>query len=450
VPISQVDELPLEKARAASAHGFTRWLIVGLSFMVAAVAYLDRSNISIAAPTLKKDLNLSPLELGTIFSAFLVGYAIAQPFAGRVADRFGPRRTIACGILSWSVLTALTASVPTGYAASFAILLVVRFLLGVGESLIFPGSNRLVASWIPTKERGLANGFIFAGVGVGAGLAPPIITALMITHDWRVAFFVTAIIGLAALIVWLVFVRDTPDEHPHLSAKERRYIEADRLARVSQGHQAVASWRSIIANRDIAVLTLSYFCFGYVAYIFFTWFFTYLSGVRGLDLKSSGIYGTLPFIAMAIASPGGGWISDRLAVRWGDRVGRCWLAAFGMALAAVFVALATNVSDARLASFVLALGSGSLYLAQSSYWTLSANVGRQSAGSVSGVMNMGCQVGGALVGVVTPVVAQNLGWAASFIFTAGVCGVGAVAWLFVNPQVSLAVPKSSEAQAEDM
>lgn len=444
MPIAEVDELPQNNARGVPPHGFTRWVIVGLSFLVAAVAYLDRSNISIAAPTLKKDLNLSPLELGTIFSAFLVGYAIGQPFAGRVADRFGPRRIIACGILSWSVLTALTASVPTGYAASFALLLVVRFLLGLGESLIFPGSNRLVASWIPTKERGLANGLIFAGVGVGAGLAPPIITALMISHDWRIAFFVTAVIGLVAFIVWLIFVRDTPEQHPRISPAERAYIEADRLARASQGHQAVASWRSIIANRDIAVLTLSYFCFGYVAYIFFTWFFTYLSSVRGLDLKSSGIYGTLPFIAMAIASPAGGWISDRLATKWGDRAGRCWVAALGMALAGVFVASATTVSDARLASFVLALGSGSLYLAQSAYWTLSANIGRQSAGSVAGVMNVGCQIGGALVGVVTPVVAQHFGWAASFITTAGICGVGALAWLFVDPQASLAGPKSSE------
>lgn len=434
----QSDEPPQSITQAAPRRGFTRWLIVGLSFLVAAVAYLDRSNISIAAPVLKKDLNLSPLQLGTIFSAFLVGYAIAQPFAGRFADRFGPRRIIACGVLCWSVLTALTASVPTGYAASFALLLAVRFLLGVGESLIFPGSNRLVASWIPTRERGLANGIIFAGVGVGAGLAPPIITAIMISHDWRVAFWVTALIGLVALVVWLVFVRDTPEEHPRVSAEERAYIEADRFARASQGHQAVASWRSIVVNRDIAILTLSYFCFGYVAYIFFTWFFTYLSTVRGLDLKSSGIYGTLPFIAMAIASPAGGWISDRLAHTWGDRIGRCWLAAFGMALAAIFVAGATRVTDARLASIVLAAGSGSMYLAQSAYWTLSANIGRQSAGSVAGVMNMGCQVGGALVGVVTPLIAESLGWSASFVFTAVVCAVGAVAWLFVDPEARLA------------
>jgi MFS transporter, ACS family, glucarate transporter len=422
---------------AGKSRGAVRWLIVAMSFVVAAVAYLDRSNIAIAAPVLKKDLNVSTLQLGTIFSAFVVGYALAQPFAGRVADRFGPRRIIAIGVFCWCVLTALTAAVPTNYAASFGLLLIVRFLLGVGESLIFPGSNRLVASWIPTRERGLANGIIFAGVGVGAGLAPPIITSIMIAHDWRLAFWATAAIGLVALAAWLILVRDTPDEHPWISPAERNFIESDRIARAAESTRHVASWRSILANRHVMILTLSYFCFGYVAYIFFTWFFTYLSTVRGLDLKSSGLYATLPFIAMAIASPAGGWISDRLAALFGNRIGRCWVAAVGMALAAIFVAAATRVGDARLASVVLAAGSGSLYLAQSAYWTLSANIGRASAGSVSGIMNMGCQVGGAVVGVLTPLIALSFGWSSSFVFTAGVCAIGAVAWLFIDPDARL-------------
>lgn len=411
--------------------------MVAMSFIVAAVAYLDRSNIAIAAPVLKKDLNISALQLGTIFSSFVIGYALAQPFAGRIADRYGPRRIIAMGLFSWSVLTALTASVPTEYAASFGLLLVVRFMLGVGESLIFPGSNRLVAAWIPTNERGLANGIIFAGVGVGAGLAPPIITSLMIAHDWRVAFWATAAIGIIALVAWLAIVRDSPDAHKWIKDDERAYIARDRDTRAARSPGHVAAWRSILANHNVMILTGSYFCFGYVAYIFFTWFFTYLSTVRGLDLKSSGLYGTLPFIAMAIASPLGGWISDRLARSFGERAGRCWLAAAGMAFAALFVAAATRVGDARLASLVLAAGSGCLYIAQSSYWTLSANIGRHSAGSVSGVMNMGCQVGGAVVGVLTPLIAERFGWSASFVFTAAVCLVGAVAWLFVDPQAEL-------------
>jgi ACS family glucarate transporter-like MFS transporter len=160
--------------------------------------------------------------------------------------------------------------------------------------------------------------------------------------------------------------------------------------------------------------------------------------VRDLDLRASGIYGMLPFIVMAIASPLGGWISDRLCARYTKRVGRCGVAFFGMLLNAVFVALAITVEDARLAAVVLAAGSGSLYLAQSAFWTLSADIGQSSAGSVAGVMNMGSQIGGVAVGIVTPLIAETaVGWSGAFLFTAVVGLAGAVAWLFIDPRAAL-------------
>ncbi|HNP34808.1 MAG TPA: MFS transporter [Woeseiaceae bacterium] len=420
-------------------RGRIRWLMVTLVFGVAAVAYLDRSNISIAAPVLKLDFALTDIQLGMVFSAFVLGYAITQPIAGRMADRFGAYILIAVGIFWWSVLTAITAMLPSNFVGAFAALLGVRFILGVGESVIFPASNRLVESWIPSNERGLANGLIFAGVGFGAGVAPPLISSIMIEHDWRYAFWVTAIIGIVALIIWLLFARETPQKHAHVGQAELDYIEADKIKRsVKSRTNSLAPWRKIILNRHIALLTFSYFCYGYVAYIFFTWFFTYLLTVRGLNLRASGIYGMLPFIAMAIASPLGGWISDQLSVRYTKRIGRCYVAAAGMMLTAVFVVFATTVSDPRLAAVVLAAGSGSLYLAQSAFWTLSADIGRSSAGSVAGVMNLGSQIGGVAVGILTPILAATaVGWSGAFIFTALICFAGAVAWLFIDPHASL-------------
>jgi MFS transporter, ACS family, glucarate transporter len=413
--------------------------MVGLIFLVSAVSYLDRTNISIAAPALKLDLNISDVQLGTIFTAFVLGYAFTQPIAGRLADRFGARRVIAIGIVWWSVITAITGMISTTFAGAFGLMVGIRLLLGIGESVIYPASNRLVANWVPSKERGLANGLIFAGVGFGAGVAPPLVAFIMASHGWRAAFFVSAAIGVVALGIWLLLSRERPEEHPFIKPDELAYIEAERGVggEAAQPGASILSWGAIFSSRHVQLLALSYFCFGYVAYIFFTWFFTYLSTVRGLDLKSSGIYGMLPFIAMALASSIGGYASDKLAARYGKRIGRCGPAALGMAMAGLFVALATQVQDARLAALVLALGSGSLYLSQSAFWTLSADLGRSSAGSVSGVMNMGNQIGGATVAQVTPIIAASFGWTGSFMAAAIAAFIGAIAWLLIDPHGTL-------------
>ncbi len=425
----------LVEAAARPARNL-RWGLVFLMFGIAAVSYLDRNNISIAATAIQKEFGLSDVQLGVVFSAFVMGYAFSQPFAGRLADRFGPYKVVAIGIVWWSVFTAATAMVPSGMLWSLGALIAMRFVLGVGESVIFPASNRLVANWVPTRERGLANGIIFAGVGIGAGVAPPLITYITVNHDWRWAFFVSALIGVVALVVWLLVARDHPQNHSWASQEERDYIRAG-VASAAAVEAKPAPWLTILKNRHLAALTLSYFCYGYVAYIFFTWFFKYLSSVRGLDLKASALYAMLPFIAMAICSPLGGFIADKLTARYGRRVGRGGVAVFALILAAVFVAVATQVQDARVACIVLAGGAGALYLSQSAYWSVSADIGGASAGSVSGVMNMGNQFGGVVTASLTPFLANQFGWSASFLVAAGVAVVGGLAWLLVDPDKKL-------------
>jgi ACS family glucarate transporter-like MFS transporter len=420
---------------AGERRGNVRWVVIFWMFIIAAVSYLDRNNISIAASLIQQEFGLTNLQLGGVFSAFVMGYAFTQPIAGRIADRFGPYKVITVALVWWSLLTALLPHIPVGLGHSILLLMVMRFALGVGEAVIFPASNRLVANWIPSSERGLANGLIFAGVGVGGGVAPPLITYVMITYGWREAFYVSAAIGVVTCVVWLVMVRDRPRQHRAITEAEIAYIEAGLPASASKSRPA--KWLEIIGDRQVLLLTASYFTYGYVAYIFFTWFFKYLSGVRGLDLKSSALYGMLPFIAMTVCSALGGMLSDRLVVSHGKRVGRCGVAGFGLLLASVFVAAATQVADARLASLVLAGGAGALYLAQSAYWALSADIGGKSAGSVSGLINMGCQIGGVITASLTPVIADAFGWTASFLVAAALCFVGGLLWLLIDPSHTL-------------
>ena len=427
----------ISKIRQPAPMGASRvrWLLIFWMFVVSAIAYLDRVNISIAGQAIAKEFHLSNVELGGVFSAFVMGYALFQAPGGWLADRIGPRRVLAFGVVWWAVFTSLITLLSPNLTGLLAILIGLRFFLGIGEAVVYPASNCVVAAWIPSAERGIANGLIFSGVGFGAGITPPLITWFLLNHGWRASFWASSLLGLMAGGIWYVIARDTPAQHPWVSAKEAAFIRSGlpQASSSAQGREKL-SWKEIFGNRDLLAITFSYFSYGYAAYIFFSWFFIYLSTVRGLNLKQSSYYTMLPFLAMAVGSPLGGWISDMLTRAYGKRVGRCLLASGAIALSALFIALGTQVESAQLASFVLAGGAGALYLAQSSFWSVSADIGKASAGSVSGVMNMGGQLGGALTASLTPAIANRFGWTASFLVASGLCVAGALAWLLVRPQ----------------
>jgi ACS family glucarate transporter-like MFS transporter len=414
-----------------------RWFLIFWMFVISAVSFLDRVNWSIAVLPIEQTFHLTDIQFGWVFSAWALGYALFQAPSGYLADRIGPRKTLAFGTVWWAIFTGLTALVPSGLSGSLLLLMAVRFLLGAGEAVAYPASNRLVASWIPAQERGLANGFIFAGVGVGAGITPRLITFVIVNYGWQWAFWVSALIGLFAGMIWFFVSRDKPQEHPWIAPEEIAYIRAGLPPSTVAATRQSFPWRGIFTNSSVIALTASYFCYGYTAYIFFAWFFKYLSQVRGLNLKASSYYAMLPFIAMAICSPLGGWISDIVAKRSGESAGRCGVACGSMALAAVFVAMGTRAADVRVASIVLAGGAGALYLSQSAFWSLSSRLGGRASGSLSGVMNTGNQIGGAITASLTPLIAKYFGWGVSFFVAAGLCAVGALLWLAVDPDQQL-------------
>jgi ACS family glucarate transporter-like MFS transporter len=415
-----------------------RWLLVWWLFVISAIAYLDRVNISIAGQAIAKEFHLNNIQLGWVFSAFVLGYALFQAPAGRISDRFGARIALGIGVLWWAVFTSLITFISPALTSLIGILIGVRFLLGIGEAVVYPASNCMVSAWIPSAERGMVNGIIFAGVGFGAGLAPPLITYTLLHYGWRSSFWVSAFMGLAAGAVWYIIARDTPAEHPWASAEERTYIAAGLPpARRADDLAPKLNWSEIVKNHNVQALTFSYFTYGYAVYIFFSWFFIYLNSVRGLNLTQSSYYTMLPFIAMAVCSPVGGWLSDRLTRTMGERVGRCGLAAVSMVLCALFLAAGTQVKNVPFAVVVLAGGAGALYLSQSSFWSVSADIGGASAGSVSGVMNMGCQMGGAISSSLTPAIASRFGWTTSFIVASILALAGGAVWLLVHPTEKL-------------
>jgi ACS family glucarate transporter-like MFS transporter len=430
----------------SSTH--TRWFIVALIFCMSVLMFIDRVNISIAAKYIMPEYGLTDVQMGWIFSAFVLGYALVQVPGGWLGDRFGPRIVLAGAIFWWSAFTAVTAVAGdlflvslVGIVGSFAI---VRVLIGIGEAAGPPNYNRLVANWVAPGERGLAMGISAGGSAFGAALTPPLIVWIMVTFGWREAFYLAGAVGilLAALIYWLT--TDHPADHRWVNSQELRQINQGREPAAGPRHiPGPVPWRVLLLSRtDLWFLTAAYFTLGYILYIYFSWFYLYLVNVRGFSVLSGGWYSTAPFLAGAITSPLGGWLSDALSRRYGKRVGRCGLGVASLLITSCLIWAGASATDPYLAIILLALGSASLFLSAGAFWATTLDLASAYAGTVSGFMNMGGNLGGAISPTLTPYIAQQYGWENALFVAAALAVVGAVFWLGVHPERAIELQES--------
>lgn len=417
-----------------------RYFLAFWLFVLSAVAFLDRTNISIAGLQIGKQYGLSNQELGWIFSSFLIGYAGFQIPAGWLSARYGPRSVLTIGVLLWGVITAATALLPSALEHALLFLVAIRFALGASESVVYPAANQFVSRWVPLRERGFINGLIFAGVGAGSGLTPPLLNWMITRYTWRSAFWFSAILGFIAALVWWRMSRDTPRQHPAMSSRELREIERGlNIPAATSDEKPVIFWRAIFKRRDLLALICGYFSFGYIAWIFFSWFYIYMTQARGMNLRSSANFAMLPFLSMTAFCLLGGALSDTLTKRWGLHTGRCRLAAASLSATAIFLVAGAYARGPQLAAIILAGGAGALYISQSSFWSVSVEIAGSNSGVFSSIINMGGQIGGAVTASLTPWIAQRYGWTMSFSIAAALAVLSSLCWLTVRPDVPLNV-----------
>jgi ACS family glucarate transporter-like MFS transporter len=429
----------------------TRWLIVALIFIIYVLMFIDRVNISIAAKYIMPEYGMTDVQMGWIFSAFVLGYAILQIPGGWLGDRFGPRRILAWAILWWSAFTAVTAVAGDfflaslfGVVGSFA---VVRVLIGIGEAAAPPNGNRVIANWVAPQERGLALGIAISGSSLGAAFTPPLIAWIMVTWGWREAFYLAGGIGVVLALVWYWLATDQPTDHPWVNDAERQHIIQSSSASPAQSPAlGLVPWRAILGCADLWFLTIAYFALGYILYIYFSWFYLYLVNVRGFSVLSGGVYTMAPFLASAAAAPVGGWLTDRLSRRFGKRLGRCALGFGGLFLTAGFIAMGAAAADPYMAVLFLSLGAGSLFGSGAAYWATTIDLTKTYAGTVSGFMNMGGNLGGALSPTLTPFLAERFGWDNALYTAAAFAFLGAFFWLGVHPERAIDLGEETSAQ----
>ena len=410
-----------------------RWIILALLFLVSMVTYIDRVNISVTARQMMPAYGLTDQEMGLIFSSFVIGYALFQIPGGWLADRCGTRVVLTLALVWWSVCTALTAiAATTSLVALFGIvgaLAVVRGSLGVGEAVALPAFNRAVADWLPAGSRGFGIGMAIGGIGLGSAITPPLAAWIMVNWRWQTVFYLASLMGLGMALFWWIVARNHPHEHPWTNEAERALIP--RVA--APGLFLAVPWRVFARSPTLLWLVASYTCLGYLAYIYMSWFYLYLVNVRGFDLLRGGLYAAAPFLVMLVFCPLGGWMTDRLATRYGVRNGRVWAGMTGMGLAGLTVALGGYVDSPWLAVVSLSLGAGWLYFAVGAYWASTTDLSKTYAGTLSGLMNTGANLGGALSPTVTPWLADHWGWPVSLLVAALIALAGALMWLRIDP-----------------
>ncbi len=432
---------------ALPQKSYGRWYILSLISLMYLITYLDRVNISAAAPVISEEFGFDKITMGAIFSAFVWAYALFQVPGGWLSDRFGPRTVLAGIVAYWSVMTAVTAAA-TG-AISF---IVVRFMFGVGEAGAFPGATRAMQLWFPREERGFVQGITHSASRLGAAIAPPLVISIISIFGWRAVFYICGAIGLTWAVWWYVSYRNLPEEHDLVNPTELRHIrgvdeKGEARPAVMQTRAADVPWGTLLRSPNMWAIMCAYFTYVYCLWIFLSWLPSYLVEFRHFTLIKIGIFASLPLFAGVIGDTVGGLATDWLLKKTGNaRLARRSVAIVGLLGCAACIVPAALTADAYVAVYCL---TGAMFFLECTIgpsWAVPMDAGGKFSGSVSGMMNMAGNIGGALSPTVFGILAQYGNWEAPFIVAAVLLVLGAAVWAFwLDPLRSVVEEEHGEA-----
>jgi len=378
----------------------TRVSVVVLLFAFSLISYFDRTIMSIAGPQLMKDFVISPTQMGAIYSAFILGYALLMIPGGYLSDRLGARLTLALmGIFSAVFTGLIVLAGKPGLSALLGIvpaLFAIRLGLGVVTAPLYPACARMIANWIPVVYHARIQGFIIAGSSAGAAISPVLFAWMAMQFGWRHSFLIaasaTAVLGAG----WLWYARDNP---PGIARPPRSRTGGER-----------AGWMKLLADRNLMLLTFAYGTLGYFQYIFFYWIYYYFGEVLHLGAQSSAKYTTLLFLTEGTIMPLGGLVSDRLTRRYGAQLGRRVVPMLGLTLSVVFIYAGTVASRVGAVVTCLSLAFGLAACCEGPFWACVTEIAGERVGAASSILNTGAQVGGFFAPILTPYIAARAGW----------------------------------------
>ena len=388
------------------------------------ILFVDRVNISTAAPLIATDLRLDNTKLGLVFSAFAFPYALFQLVGGWIGDRFGAWLVLTVCLVIVGVSTALT-----GTSGGLASLVVIRLVLGFGEGAAFPTATRAMAIWTPSSSWGFAQGIVHAAARIGNALTPSLVTALLAFGTWRVGF---VILGLASLLwptAWIWFFRDNPANHPHIIPED--------LAALPSRAKGIASRKVpwLLLARRILPVTIVDFCYGWTLWLFLSWIPSFFFQNYRLNLQASAFFSTGVFLAGVIGDTMGGAASDSVLRKTGSVVAaRRTVIVAGFLGAFVFLLPVVLTHEVNTAAICLSFAFFFLELIVGPIWSIPMDIAPRYAGSASGLMNFGFGV----AGIISPfsfgyLVDRTGGWVVPFIASLVLLPIGAILAMRLRP-----------------
>ncbi len=407
-----------------------RWYVLLLISVMYLITYLDRVNISTAAPAISREFGFDKVTMGFIFSAFVWAYALFQVPGGWLSDRFGARGVLTGVVAYWSIMTAATAA-----AFSSLSFITVRFLFGVGEAGAFPGATRAMQLWYPQPERGLVQGVTHSASRLGAAVAPPIVVLIMSQFGWRAVFLICGAAGLLWSLWWAISYRNLPEEHGLVNRAELERIrgldEKGAIRPPPIEKQTNVPWLTLIRSSNMWAIMCAYFTYVYCLWIFLSWLPSYLVDARHFTLLKVGLFASLPLFAGVIGDTVGGVATDWLLKKTGSaKIGRRVVAIVGLLGCAVFIVPAALTEDAYVAVYCLTASMFFLEFTIGPSWAVPMDTGGKYSGTVSGMMNMAGNFGGAISPIVFGFLAQGGNWQAPFIVAAALLVAGSAVWAF--------------------
>ncbi|MDW0117479.1 MFS transporter [Sporosarcina thermotolerans] len=412
-----------------------RWLVVALLFVATTINYMDRAILGVAGPAMMEDLSLTPVQFGLLGSAFFWSYALMQIPVGMIVDRLGARLTYSIAIVWWSLCTIFT-----GFGRSLGALIGIRVLMGIGEAPAFPTNTRVISDWLPSHERGIANGIFNSGTAIGIGMSTPLLAWVIQNWGWQAAFVVVGAIGFIWLAFWLIYFKNQPKDSTLANEAEVAYIKADESETEKAPALNISPFK-LLKFKNVYPLLYGLFAHNYLTYLMMTWLPIYLVTERDMNLINAGFFTMLPWIMSFFGNILGGFLSDGLIKRgWNSIKARKTILGIGMLFPLLLIPT-IFAESAVMAIVYISIAIGGEGIAAGILWATVSDVAPKGAeGKLAGLQNFIGNLAGWIAPVATGVLVAKLNnFDIALIIPVIICLVASVGYLFVlkNERISI-------------